>query len=122
MEQQLKHKHTFNMLQFSSEVTAWREHMVPVTAQSLSAARQWVLALAASGCTDTLGVLRKALAMEEVEGVYLLTDGRPDQSLDFVLGQLQQMKQLPVHTISFNCADSKANRFLSRLAAVTGGR
>ena len=96
--------------------------MVPVAAQSLSAARQWVLMLEAGGSTDTLGVLRKALAMEEAEAVYLLTDGRPDQSPDVILGELQRLKQVPVHTISFNCADSKANKFLSRLAAATGGR
>ena len=29
---------------------------------------------------------------------------------------------VPVHTISFNCNDSEANRFLSDLARATGGR
>ena len=122
MEQQLRHKQHFNLIQFSSEVLSWREYLVPPAAQNLSSAHQWVTQLQAGGSTDTLGVLRKAMGMDGVEGVYLLTDGRPDQSPDTIFGQIHRMKQIPVHTISFNCADSKANRFLSRLAAVTGGR
>jgi len=30
--------------------------------------------------------------------------------------------QVPVHTISFNCADKEANEFLYKLAKDTGGR
>lgn len=30
--------------------------------------------------------------------------------------------QVPVHTISFNCADKEANEFLYQLAKDTGGR
>lgn len=30
--------------------------------------------------------------------------------------------KVPVHTISFNCNDSEANKFLSRLASETNGR
>ena len=30
--------------------------------------------------------------------------------------------QVPVHTISFNCADKEANEFLYQLAKETGGR
>ena len=47
---------------------------------------------------------------------------RPDQSPGDILAHLQQWRQIPVHTISFNCADTKANTFLARLAAVTDGR
>ena len=122
MEQQLKHKHSFNLIQFSSEVVCWRDHMVPPAGQNMMAARQWISQLQPKGSTDTLGVLKAAIQMDGVEGVYLLTDGRPDQSTDTILNQVHRMKQVPVHTISFNCADSKANRFLARLAAVTGGR
>ena len=62
------------------------------------------------------------MAVPEAEAVYLLTDGRPDQPLDEVLARVQQLPKIPVHTISFNCADSKANFFLSQLAMNTGGR
>lgn len=35
--------------------------------------------LTTGGSTNTLGALKRALADTQVEAVYLLTDGRPDQ-------------------------------------------
>jgi hypothetical protein len=78
--------------------------------------------LLAEGSTNTLGALEVAMSVPEAEAVYLLTDGRPDQPLDEVLARVQQLPKIPVHTISFNCADSKANYFLSQLASITRGR
>ncbi len=78
--------------------------------------------LLAEGSTDTLGALEVAMSISEAEGVYLLTDGRPDQPIDLILARVQQLPHIPVHTISFNCADSKANHFLSELSSNTGGR
>lgn len=63
-----------------------------------------------------------AMSVQEAEGVYLLTDGRPDQPPYQVLAKVQQLPKIPVHTISFNCADSNANAFLAQLARNTGGR
>lgn len=38
----------------------------------------------AGGSTNTLGALSLALAAEDTEAVYLLTDGRPDQVLIYL--------------------------------------
>ncbi len=122
IREQLSHKQGFTVLQFSSKVTAWREHLVPTSEQNLEAVWQWVQGLRAEGSTNTLGALTQALAVRGAEAVYLLTDGRPDQPCDSVLARVQQLPSLPVHTISFNCADSRANYFLARLASNTGGR
>lgn len=100
----------------------WRVALVPTSPQNLQAVGQWVRGLLANGSTNTLGALEVAMSVHEAEAVYLLTDGRPDQPLDEVLARVQQLPRLPVHTISFNCADSKANFFLAQLASNTGGR
>ena len=100
----------------------WRTSLVPVSPQNLEAVGQWVQSLYAEGSTNTLGALEMAMSIREAEGVYLLTDGRPDQPLDEITARVQQLPSIPVHTISFNCADSKANYFLSQLATNTGGR
>lgn len=39
-----------------------------------------------------------------------------------ILAQVQLLNAVPIHTISFNCADTEANQFLCQLAAETGGR
>lgn len=100
----------------------WREHLVPTSEQNLKAISQWVEGLAAEGSTNTMDALIRAMSVRDAQAVYLLTDGRPDQPESEVLAKVQQLPNIPVHTISFNCADSKANYFLSQLSANTGGR
>ena len=100
----------------------WRDYLVPTSAQNLAAVGQWVQALVAGGSTNTLDVLTSATAVRGAEAVYLLTDGRPDQRPEEVLARVQEMPRVPIHTISFNCGDSKSNHFLSQLAGTTGGR
>ena len=95
---------------------------MPTSEQNLQAISEWVEGLTAEGSTNTLEVLSRAMSVGGAQAVYLLTDGRPDQPESEVLAKVQQLPSLPVHTISFNCADSKANFFLSQLSQNTGGR
>ena len=46
----------------------------------------------------------------------------PFQPPSSILAQVQLLNPVPIHTISFNCADTEANQFLCQLAAETGGR
>lgn len=39
-----------------------------------------------------------------------------------ILSQIHLNSRMPIHTISFNCNDSDANKFLSQLARETSGR
>ena len=68
------------------------------------------------------GAIKYALADPSTEGIYLLTDGRPDHPPKSVLAQVTLQISVPVHAISFNCADAEANRFLCQLAQNTKGR
>ena len=109
-------------MHFNSDVHPWRTSLVPTSPQNLQAVGHWVCSLQTAGSTNTLRALETAMTVRDAEAVYLLTDGRPDQPLDQVLARVQQLPSIPVHTISFNCADSKANFFLDQLASNTGGR
>ena len=109
-------------MHFNSAVHPWRPSLVPTSPQNLLAVCQWVQSLTAEGSTNTLAALEAAMSVREAEAVYMLTDGRPDQPLDELISRVQQLPSIPVHTISFNCADSKANHFLAQLSSNTGGR
>ncbi|KAJ8407275.1 hypothetical protein AAFF_G00278490 [Aldrovandia affinis] len=122
MREQLRHKAKVNFVKFGSRAAAWRERLVEVSPQNLENAWEWVKGLQAGGSTNTLGALRLALADVATQAVYLLTDGRPDQPTRTVLAQVQLCPPVPIHTISFNCKDPEANRFLHDLAQETGGR
>ena len=79
LKEQLVHKKQFTILHFSSEVNSWRSRLVPVSAHTLDSALQWVGSLQAEGSSNTLDALKLATSIPGVQGVYFLTDGRPDQ-------------------------------------------
>lgn len=122
LQEQLQDKEKCTIIHFNSSVHAWRDHLVPTSVQNLAAISQWVEGLAAEGSTNSMYALEQAMSVHGAQAVYLLTDGRPDQSECEILAKVQQLPAIPVHTISFNCADSKANCFLSQLSKNTGGR
>lgn len=122
LQEQLSQKKEFTLAHFNSAMHPWRTGLVPTSPRNLEAVGQWVDGLRAEGTTNTLQALEVSMMVPEAEGVYLLTDGRPDQPPHQILGRVQQLPKIPVHTISFNCADSNANAFLAQLAKNTGGR
>merc|ERR1712226_1355679 len=102
----------------------------------------WISKLKAAKNTCTLEALKEAYRDPQVEGIYLMTDGKPDSSCSLVLKEVakwrferengasnmelkasKRSKMAPaVHAISFNCSDNVANTFLSQIAADNRGR
>ncbi|XP_064412974.1 von Willebrand factor A domain-containing protein 3B [Latimeria chalumnae] len=122
MQEQLRHKSKFNFVKFGSRAVAWRDTLAEVNESNLENAWFWVKGLQVGGSTNTLAALRLALADAGTQAVYLLTDGRPDQPPKTILAQVQLREPVLVHTISFNCDDIEANKFLHELSKETGGR
>ncbi|XP_072916227.1 von Willebrand factor A domain-containing protein 3A isoform X1 [Hemitrygon akajei] len=124
-EQLRRNSHSFNLLTFAERVDSWREELVEATDDACHDAVQWVSSAVAHGNTCTLEALQRAFQHVDVQGVYLLTDGKPNTSCQLILEETQKMNRgraAKVHTISFNCTDSFANEFLKNLAAQTRGR
>ncbi|XP_066919600.1 von Willebrand factor A domain-containing protein 3B-like [Clytia hemisphaerica] len=119
-KEQLANKQKFNLVSFGSKVVSWRENMVKCTFDNLQNALQWLEELQVQGSTNTFGALSLANEMQEVDGIYLLSDGQPDQPPDMILSQVND--KIPIHTISFNCTDTEANQFLFDLSQKTKGR
>ncbi|NXR57533.1 VWA3B protein, partial [Rhadina sibilatrix] len=72
--------------------------------------------------TNTLKALQIALADTDTQAIYLLTDGRPDQPPQNILAEVQLHCKIPIHSVSFNCDDTEANKFLYELSTKTEGR
>ncbi|CAH8560226.1 unnamed protein product [Schistosoma rodhaini] len=120
--EQLKYKNRLNFIAFNSNVNAWHDHLQSTTECNLNSAIKWIEKLKCGGTTNTLKALQFALEDNLTEGIYLLTDGRPDQQTHTLLLSMQLNNRVPIHTISFNCNDPEANEFLIRLAQESGGR
>ncbi|CAI5772132.1 DUF4537 domain-containing protein [Podarcis lilfordi] len=122
MREQLRDKTKVNFVRFDTEAVAWKEKLARVNEESLEEALLWVNDLEIGSSTNTLKALQIAYSDSDTQAIYLLTDGRPDQPPDRILDQLQLHRNIPIHTISFNCDDTGANKFLNELASETGGR
>ncbi|XP_032297482.1 von Willebrand factor A domain-containing protein 3B isoform X2 [Coturnix japonica] len=122
IQEQLRHKKRFNFVKFSSQAVAWREKLAEVNEENLQDAWLWIKGLEVGSSTNTLRALQIALADADTRAIYLLTDGRPDQPPQTILAQVQLHPKVPIHTVSFNCDDTEANKFLHELSTETGGR
>ncbi|XP_009947848.1 PREDICTED: von Willebrand factor A domain-containing protein 3B, partial [Leptosomus discolor] len=122
IQEQLRHKKRFNFVKFSAQAVAWQEKLAEVNEETLQDAWLWIKGLEVGSSTNTLKALQIALADTDTQAVYLLTDGRPDQPPQIILAQVQLHRKIPVHTVSFNCDDTEANKFLYELSTETEGR
>ncbi|XP_032098800.1 von Willebrand factor A domain-containing protein 3A isoform X4 [Sapajus apella] len=124
-EQLRKHCDSFNLLSFAEGLQWWQDTLVETTDAACHEAMQWVTHMQAQGSTSILQALMKAFSFHDLEGLYLLTDGKPDTSCSLVLNEVQRLREkrdVKVHTISLNCSDRAAAEFLRKLASFTGGR
>uniref|UniRef100_A0A8C2TWX9 von Willebrand factor A domain containing 3A n=1 Tax=Coturnix japonica TaxID=93934 RepID=A0A8C2TWX9_COTJA len=124
-EQLRKNEVRFNLLRFAENTESWREHLVEATDETCHDAVQWVSKFHAHGNTHILMALQKALSFQDVEALYVLTDGKPDTSCNLILKEIERLRKqqdIKIHTISFSCVDREANEFLKKLASQTGGR
>ncbi|XP_009322037.1 PREDICTED: von Willebrand factor A domain-containing protein 3B [Pygoscelis adeliae] len=122
IQEQLRHKKRFNFVKFSAQAVAWQEKLAEVNEENLQDAWLWIKGLEAGSSTNTLKALQIALADTGTQAIYLLTDGRPDQPPPIILAQVQLHRKIPIHTVSFNCDDMEANKFLHQLSTETEGR
>ena len=116
-------KISFNIVQFASQVTKFRDHVVEPDYDTCMAAAEFIGNLMAGGNTCTLEALTETLADSSAAATYLVTDGKPDTSCRAVLNHVTSVaSKQKVHTISLNSADPDAVSFLKTLSKQTKGR
>ncbi|XP_035298144.1 von Willebrand factor A domain-containing protein 3A isoform X4 [Cricetulus griseus] len=124
-EQLRKNCGSFNLISFAKDLKPWQNTLVETTDEVCHEAMRWVAHLQAHGNTSFLSALLKAFSFQDIQGLYLLTDGKPDTSCNFILNAVQKLhkeRDVKVHTISLNSTDRAAVEFLRKLAYLSGGR
>ncbi|XP_071976659.1 von Willebrand factor A domain-containing protein 3A isoform X2 [Engystomops pustulosus] len=113
----------FNMISIGESIEPWQECLVEASDQACQDAVQWITRLQPRGNTCILHALEKSLTYPDVQGVYVLTDGKPDISYNRLLAEhLLKSHHVKVHTVSFNTSERSGNEFLKMLANLSGGR
>lgn len=124
-EQLHKNNTFFNLIRFANRCEKWRENMVEPNEDNCHRAIAWLAESTANGNTCTLDAIKEALDHQGIEAIYLLTDGKPDNSTMMVLEEVKKLnavKKCSINAISFNCDDQSANEFLMQLSSENNGR
>ncbi len=116
----------FNILSFANEVRPWQEGQVKANKRSREAARAYVAQLDVEGNHTRLDrALRKALTLEGVDTVVVLTDGYPMRSQnipDCVMldGLEEQNRMIQARVVTLGFAEAN-HGLLEAMARSTGG-
>ncbi|CAF4479917.1 unnamed protein product, partial [Rotaria magnacalcarata] len=135
-EQLFANQVEFNFIQFNDDYQMWRENLVLPTEDSCHEAVAWISTLKANGNTCSERVLKFAFdfhhSKQPIDGIYYISDGKPDHSTSYLLEQVRLMntnqsnttdtRRISINTVSFCCQDIDANNFLKSLAHDNNGR
>jgi len=118
----------FGIVAFHTRVYQWQAGLVEATESNKDRAIDFVRSLGYGDRTNTYGALRRALDYDEdLEAVYLLTDGKPTigelVSHQAILSDIlhrNRFRHLNLNTIGF-AVDGFTREFLKKLAMESGG-
>jgi hypothetical protein len=112
---------SFSIVVFNSVLAVWQQQLVEANAAMKESATRFVNAQPARGGTGTLGALTASFVFD-VEALYLLTDGMPNDSkpIDILtrVAELNRGRRLSLYTIGVGVgpAGGPFDQFLSTLA------
>jgi len=113
-----------NMVFFETNVHPWRRRLQPLTAENREAAREEVRECRAEGATNLWEGLLEAFEDEEVDTIYLLSDGEPTAgavtnlaSICKEIGSINRYRRVAIHVVLIGLK----SRHLRRLALESGG-
>ena len=119
-----KRETTFNLIDFSTEITQWSNKMVKCSPQTVGVATRWIKKMAPKTGTNTLNALLTAFRDLDCQAVCLVTDGLSDQHPQDILDGIHYAADnRPVHAyyIQGDRPDKVAIDFLRDLAMETYG-
>ncbi|TNE90885.1 MAG: VWA domain-containing protein [Deltaproteobacteria bacterium] len=113
----------FQLIAFSSSMTAFRSGWTELTDQTLAAGDQWVEGLRANGGTEMLAPIQLALAGDTPAGrlrtVLFITDGQAGNESELVAAVHNRRQQARFFSLGIDSAVNTS--LLERLARVGGG-
>ena len=114
-----------NIIFFNSGVHTWRRGILDLDRRQAASAAAFVESRTAGGATNLYGAVERALEDDEVDTIYLLTDGEPTTGRFTEPGEivmqarrLYRERRVVIHAISIG----RTSELLQQLAGDTGGR
>lgn len=116
--------HSFNIVTFNSGSQTWKNEMMIANDENKASAQKFLRGLRPWGGTNLAASLQQAFVLEDVQQVYLMTDGDPTVGMtlksaivDWVVEQ-NRTRRIRFHTIVAGDVDGN---FLAEIATLNGG-
>ncbi|EGD76350.1 hypothetical protein PTSG_11678 [Salpingoeca rosetta] len=123
-EQAVPFKREFTLIAYGDAVVPWTDAPVTATKEAAADAVEWLRAVRTLGSTNTLAALQHVAQVPDLNAVYIVSDGLPNQptsEVEIFAERLHEDKGVVVNTVSFNCRNRRANDHLHALASATQG-
>jgi len=126
VEQFHKSEKLFNIISFTGINTAFRGELVDCSQQNLEDALRFCSTMEAGGGSDLLGAIEHSFRFQDVQAVYLVTDGKCEIN-DSLLNRLRALYfahpgRPKVHAIGINCVPRRLTwQGLQALSLLTQG-
>ncbi|XP_043548729.1 von Willebrand factor A domain-containing protein 3B-like [Chiloscyllium plagiosum] len=114
-----------NLIRAADEMVVWQEKAVPVTAQTIGSAIDWIRNLhqmPTTSKTSSVEAVLQATSDNTIDAVYFFTAGDGPEAMRELLRRKLATSSCPVHTVSFNAKEEGTIQFLKDLAHLTAGR
>jgi hypothetical protein len=121
----------FNVVLFRTDVNAWKPRLVPATSGARRSCSDWIGEEKPAGWTNLYDALALALSDDDVDAVYVLTDGVPSRGAETdrtgilaELAYLNRYRLVQVNCIQAGSKEGLGKRwegFLDDLAAANDG-
>jgi Mg-chelatase subunit ChlD len=114
-----------NVILFDNLVRAWQKRLVPLTPSNRAQLEAHLRRQEPTGATNLFDALEAALTDQQVDTVFLLSDGAPSAGKFTVpadvlraVGRLNQARRIAIHCVSVG----RDSDLLKKLAAANGGK
>ena len=106
----------FNVILFRTEVEAWSKRLQPATRGARARCRRWIESARPAGWTNLFDALALALADDDVDALYVLTDGVPSRGAETrrraILEEIAYLNRYRL--VQINCVQAGGSEGLSK--------
>ncbi|HPY75351.1 MAG: VWA domain-containing protein [Planctomycetes bacterium] len=125
----LQESEFFNIIVFDSNITFWKERLVPATSENKDSADEWIMQINSGGSTNIHDALQTSISIGKqpptAECIYFLTDGQPTAgpivNQKMLLEAVQQWNQKKIIINTIGIGPHQDKNFLAQLAEENRG-
>ncbi|XP_074648285.1 von Willebrand factor A domain-containing protein 3A-like isoform X2 [Tubulanus polymorphus] len=125
IDEQLSNKKSLYLCAFGSEVNSCWKTVRDVNGRIIDEAKEFVDGLTPSGGCNLLKAMKHVMKLKDINSIVLILGSVPDQNADILCDFVSQMgvgKDMPLHTVAYDCSNHLTNLTLRKLADESKGR